>query len=119
MLFAGPYQVQDWVPCDGRLLNVNDYAALFAILGTTYGGNGVTTFGIPDLRSRLAVGAGHGPNLTIRALGQTGGAETVTLTTATMRAPHPSGLCQRSTGDRQLARRKPSRQRPRQSHFLP
>lgn len=68
-----------WVPCDGRLLNVTQNAALFSLLGTTYGGNGVSTFAVPDLRGRVIVGAGEGPGLTVRTLGQTGGSETATL----------------------------------------
>jgi microcystin-dependent protein len=79
---------RDWHLCDGTLLSVSQYPALFALLGTTYGGNGTTTFGLPDLRSRLPMGKGTGvagtTPLTPRTLGQNGGTETVALTPATM-----------------------------------
>ncbi len=70
----------DWLPCEGQLLSVTQYQALFAVIGVTYGGNGSTNFGIPDLRSRAAVDQGIGTGLTPRSMGQTGGANTVTLT---------------------------------------
>lgn len=78
-LFAGSYAPQDWAICDGRLLSVNDYQALYALIGTTYGGNGTTTFGLPDLRGRVPIGQGQGTGLTARTLGQTGGTEKVSL----------------------------------------
>ena len=68
-----------WAPCDGRLLSINDYQALFALIGTTYGGDGQTTFGLPDLQGRIPVGQGHGPGLENYTLGQKGGEEQVTL----------------------------------------
>ena len=68
-----------WAPCDGRLLKITDYPDLFSLLGTTYGGDGVTTFGLPDLQGRIPVGQGHGPGLENYTLGQKGGAEQVTL----------------------------------------
>jgi microcystin-dependent protein len=70
---------QDWHLCDGALLPINNYQALYSILGVTYGGDGVTTFAIPDLRSRLCISDGTGPALTPRVVGQKGGAETVAL----------------------------------------
>ena len=70
-----------WAVCDGSLLPISEYEALFTLLGTTFGGNGVTTFALPDLRGRIPIGAGQGPGLTNRVLGQMGGEETVTLTT--------------------------------------
>lgn len=79
---------QGWHKCDGSLLQVSQFQALFALIGTTYGGDGVTTFGIPDLRSRLPMGKGQGvagtTQLTKRILGQNGGTETVALTAATI-----------------------------------
>ncbi len=79
-LFAGDYApVGDWMKCEGQVLNVSQYPALFALIGATYGGNGSTTFALPDYRGRIPVGQGTGTNLTARALGQTGGSETVTL----------------------------------------
>jgi microcystin-dependent protein len=73
-----------WAVCDGRTLPINQNTALFSLLGTSYGGNGQTTFALPDLRGRVAVGAGPGPGLTNRVLGEAGGAETHQLTTQQM-----------------------------------
>ena len=76
--------------CQGQLLSVQQYTALFAILGTTYGGNGQTTFGLPDLRGRAPIGFGQGPGLSSYTLGQTTGKETVSLTIDNMPAHnHP------------------------------
>lgn len=73
------YAPEGWQICDGSLLSVNDYQALFALLNTTYGGNGQTTFAVPDLRGRVPVHQGQGAGLTNRVLGSTFGTETVTL----------------------------------------
>lgn len=82
-LFAGDYAPEGgWMKCEGQALQVSQYQALFALLGTTYGGDGVTTFALPDFRGRIPVGQGTGTGLTARTLGQTGGSETVTLATA-------------------------------------
>ena len=78
------------VLADGQLLPTSGNEALFSLLGTTYGGDGRTTFGLPDLRGRSAIGEGAGPGLTPRLLGQTGGQETVTLTPAEL-PPHAHG----------------------------
>lgn len=75
-----------WAECDGRLLSIAQNSALFALLGTTYGGDGETTFALPDLRGRVPMGRGNGPGLTPRSLGQKTGAETNTLTLANMPA---------------------------------
>lgn len=82
MLFAGNFAPTGWFLCAGQTLAIQQYAALFAIIGTTYGGNGVTTFNLPDLRSRVPVGAnlgGNPPGLTPYALGEPAGVENVTL----------------------------------------
>ena len=71
---------------NGQLLAISQNTALFSLLGTTYGGNGQTTFGLPDTRGRVIVGAGQGPGLSNYALGQMGGSENVTLTQAQMPA---------------------------------
>jgi len=73
--FAPP----SWAPCDGRALQINQYQALYNLIGTTYGGDGITTFNLPDLRGRGAVGVGQGPGLSNYVLGQVSGAEAVTL----------------------------------------
>lgn len=69
-----------WMFCSNQLLPVNQYEALYTLLGTTYGGDGVTTFALPDFRGRVPLNQGQGPGLTNRVLGQNGGTETVTLT---------------------------------------
>jgi microcystin-dependent protein len=79
-LFAGNFAPQGWHYCDGSLLSIAQYSALYSLLGTTYGGDGQTTFALPDLRGRAAVGAGAGPGLQNYTQGQTGGVENVTLT---------------------------------------
>jgi microcystin-dependent protein len=79
-LFAGSFAPRDWVFCDGQLMQVAQNTALFSILGTTYGGDGRTTFALPDLRGRVPVHPGTGPGLTTRQLGQKAGAETAGLT---------------------------------------
>ena len=71
------------------LAQIAQYQALFALLGITYGGDGQTTFGLPDLRGRLAVGQGGAPGLPIYTMGETAGTEAVTLTTQTMPAHNP------------------------------
>lgn len=77
----------DWLLCDGSLLNVNQYQMLYSLIGTTYGGNGVATFALPDLRGRLPVGQGHGTNLTNRVIGQTFGSEQATVSAQNL-PPH-------------------------------
>ena len=79
--FAGNFAPRNWAFCDGSLLSISQYTALFSILGTTYGGDGRTTFRLPDLRGRVPVGEGSGPGLPPIRLGQTGGTETNTLIT--------------------------------------
>ena len=81
-IFAGNFAPRDWAFCDGQLLPIAQNTALFSLLGTTYGGDGRTTFGLPDLRGRAAMHPGRGPGLASRRLGEKVGTETVTLTTA-------------------------------------
>lgn len=69
-----------WALCNGQLLSISQNTALFALIGTTYGGNGTTTFALPDLRGRVPLSSGQGPGLSNFSLGQIGGAETQTLT---------------------------------------
>lgn len=79
-MFAGNFAPRGWAFCDGQLLAVSQNDALFSLLGTVYGGDGRTTFGLPDLRGRIPIHAGTGPGLSPRRLGSKGGAEKVTLT---------------------------------------
>ena len=80
VLFAGNFAPRGWAFCEGQLLPISQNTALFSLLGTTYGGDGRTTFALPDLRGRLAIHAGTGPGLSNRRLGDKFGAETVQLT---------------------------------------
>jgi microcystin-dependent protein len=90
-LFAGNFAPRGWAFCDGKEYSISMYEAPFVILGTTYGGNGQTTFAVPDLRSRIAVGTGTGAGLTNVSLGQAGGSESTVMTTAQMPAHnHPA-----------------------------
>lgn len=79
-MFAGNFAPRGWAFCDGQLLAVSQNDALFSLLGTVYGGDGQTTFGLPDLRGRIPIHAGQGPGLSDRRLGARGGEESVTLT---------------------------------------
>lgn len=85
-MFAGNFAPRNWAFCDGQLLAISQNTALFSILGTIYGGDGRTTFGLPDLRSRVPMHPGQGPGLSLRQLGSKGGAEDVTLGTTNLPA---------------------------------
>jgi len=80
-MFAGNFAPRGWAYCDGQLLAVSQNDALFSLFGTIYGGDGRTTFGLPDLRGRIPVHAGSGPGLSNRRLGEKQGTEKETLTT--------------------------------------
>ena len=83
-MFAGNFAPRGWAFTDGQLLAISSNTALFSILGTTYGGDGRTTFGLPGLRGRTAIHPGQGPGLTSRRLGQKVGTETNTLSTGNL-----------------------------------
>jgi microcystin-dependent protein len=78
-MFAGNFAPQGWALCQGQLLSIAQNTALFSILGTTYGGNGTTTFQLPDFRSRVPLGQGQGVGLSPYVIGEVTGTETVTL----------------------------------------
>ena len=82
--FGGNFAPRNWAFCDGQLLPISQNTALFSILGMTYGGDGRTTFALPDLRGRSPVHAGHGPGLPDVRLGEKGGAPTFSLNLAKM-----------------------------------
>lgn len=79
VLFAGNFAPRGWAFCNGQILSIAQNTALFSLLGTTYGGNGQTTFALPDLRGRVPIQPGQGPGLPLYDLGETGGAPTTTL----------------------------------------
>lgn len=92
-IFAGNFAIRGWAFCDGSLLSIAQNDALFALFGTTYGGDGQSTFGLPDLRSRIPVHVGSG-----FALGQVAGSETVTLTQQQLPShPHLMGAAASGT----------------------
>ena len=80
VLFAGNFAPRGWALCEGQLLPISSNSALFSILGTTYGGDGRTTFALPDFRGRTALQHGAGPGLTTLPLGAKGGAESISIT---------------------------------------
>lgn len=84
--FAFPYAPVYWAACDGSTVPMNQYGALFALIGMTFGGNGSTTIGLPNLGASTVCGTGQGPGLTSRNLGQSFGSATVTLDQTTMPA---------------------------------
>lgn len=86
-LFAGNFAPRNWALCQGQLIAIASNTALFSILGTTYGGNGQTTFALPDLRGRTVVGAGTAAWGTVYSLGEVGGTTNTTILSTQM-APH-------------------------------
>ena len=91
ILFAGNFAPRGWAFCQGQLLPIQQYTAVFSLLGTTYGGNGVQTFGLPNLQGRVPVGSGSGAGLSKVDLGQMLGTENVTLLTTQIPAhTHPT-----------------------------
>lgn len=85
-LFGFSFAPKMYATCSGQILSIANNTALFSLLGTTYGGNGQTTFGLPDLRGRVAVGQGSGPGLPSYSMGEASGYTSVTLTSANMPA---------------------------------
>ena len=83
-IFGFTFAPRGWAMCNGQILSISQNTALFSLLGTTYGGNGQTTFALPDLRGRVPVHEGQGPGLSPYVLGEVTGTETVTLTSQQM-----------------------------------
>ena len=99
IMFGGNFAIRGWATCDGQLLAVSQNNALFSLLGTTYGGDGRTTFGLPDLRGRAPIHQGQGSGLTNRPIGSRDGAETVTLDTTEMPAHNHEIFVESGDGD--------------------
>lgn len=99
-IFAGNFAPVGWLFCNGSLLSISEYDALFYLIGTTYGGDGQTTFAVPNMASRVTVGQGQGPGLSNYVIGQMQGTESVTLTSLQLPAhQHPfSGSVNGITG---------------------
>jgi len=102
IMFGGNFAPRGWALCDGQLLAISQYSALFSLLGTTYGGDGRTTFGLPDMRGRVPMHAGNGPGLTPRNLGQKGGQERVTLSVGQMPSHMHSVNAQSENGNAEV-----------------
>lgn len=96
--FGFNFAPRGWAMCNGQLLAIAQNQALFSLLGTTYGGDGRTTFGLPDLRGRYMMHMGQGPGLSARPLGQTSGSETTTLTSANLPASTTGAAFQLGAG---------------------
>ncbi len=95
MAFGGNFQIRGWLFCNGQILSIAQNTALFSILGTTYGGNGQTTFALPDLRGRAPIGWGQGPGLPNYSIGEITGTTSTTLTILNMPMHnHPADLTQ-------------------------
>src|SRR6266480_4308295 len=91
--FGFNFAPRGWAQCNGQLLSISQNTALFSLLGTTYGGNGQTTFALPDLRSRVPIHQGQGPGLSQYSIGQSAGNESVTLNQSQMPAHiHPVAM---------------------------
>jgi microcystin-dependent protein len=82
--FAFKFAPQGWAFCDGQILPITQNTALFSLIGTNYGGDGRTTFGLPNLQGAAPMDMGQGPGLTLRVLGESGGSSAVTLLTSQM-----------------------------------
>lgn len=96
-MFAGNFAPAGWKFCEGQLLPISENETLFQLIGTTYGGDGQSTFALPDLRGRSPIHRGQGPGLSNHILAETGGAEAVTLTTQQMPA-HSHRVAATGTG---------------------
>ncbi|RZS98943.1 phage tail protein [Aquimarina brevivitae] len=98
-MFAGNFAPRNWAFCNGSLIAISQNQALFSILGTTYGGDGRTTFALPDLRGRVPIGPGRGPGLTERRLGERSGTETNILNITQLPSHTHSVTMNVSSGD--------------------
>jgi microcystin-dependent protein len=97
-MFGGSFAPAGWLFCEGQALPISEYETLFQLIGTTYGGDGESTFALPDLRGRIPLHQGKGPGLGNYLLGETGGAEEITLTTQQLPAHTHPLLATRSVG---------------------
>jgi microcystin-dependent protein len=98
-IFAGNFAPRQWAFCAGQLISISQNSALFSLLGTTFGGDGVTTFALPDLRGRTPVGVGNGAGISPIVWGQKSGVEHVTLTTLNL-PPHNHDIATNNTSGR-------------------
>ena len=97
-MFGGNFAPVDWAFCNGQILSIAQYTALFSLIGTTYGGDGVTTFALPNMQSRVPMHYGQGPGLSPRVMGEMAGTEEVTLLLNQMPAHNHMALASLDTG---------------------
>lgn len=97
-IFAGNFAPTGWATCDGQLMPISQNTALFSLLGTFYGGDGKSTFALPNLAGSAPIGQGQGPGLSLRSLGEVGGETTVTLLGTKMPAHNHSVLASNQIG---------------------
>ncbi len=114
--FGENFCPRGWSKADGRLLPIANYTALFSLLGTIYGGDGRTTFALPNLNGRGGVGFGNGPGLSTRTMGQIGGAETNTMNVTTM-ASHNHGMTGSISGNTVASAAAPSTTDPANAYY--
>jgi microcystin-dependent protein len=98
-IFSCNFAPYGWAFCQGQILPISQYTALFSLLGTTYGGNGTSNFGLPNFQGRAGNNFGQAPGLSFYSLGETGGEVTVTLNTNEMAAHSHSANCLKGNGD--------------------
>ncbi|APV50542.1 hypothetical protein BWI17_13080 [Betaproteobacteria bacterium GR16-43] len=103
-IFAGAFAPQGWMFCDGTVLSIVKNTPLFAVIGTTYGGDGIQNFALPDLRDRVPVGVGRASGLANRVQGETGGSAAVALTDHTMGAHDHRAQCFSGAGNHRSPR---------------
>jgi len=97
-IFAGNFAPTGWATCDGQLLPISQNTALFSLLGTTYGGDGKSTFALPNLQGSAPMQQGQGPGLSLRDLGEIGGEQNVTLLQTEMPAHSHTAVAAAGTG---------------------
>jgi microcystin-dependent protein len=100
-MFGGNFAINGWAFCNGALMDISQNAVLFQLIGTTYGGDGQTTFGLPDLQGRLPIHQGQGQGLSPYVIGQRAGVETVTLTVNQIPAHTHPPACNSGAGNQQ------------------
>jgi microcystin-dependent protein len=98
-LFAGKYAPKNWLLCEGQIIPIRQYSALFSVLDTQYGGDGKSNFALPDLRGRISLHQGEGPGLTSRGIGEKGGASSIQLDADQMPAHNHVPACHSAQGD--------------------
>lgn len=98
-IFGGNFAPRGWMMCNGQLLSIAQNSALFSLLGTTYGGDGVNTFALPNLQSRVPIGMGQGPGLSMYTQGEVTGTENTSLNINNMPAHNHIGVLKVSSGN--------------------